>query len=772
MCAQVCSLGIVSGYVVDGQTERPIEAVTVQWLPEKQVTLTNEKGYFQLPCNCGGKGCLAISCVGYSNRIDTLHIQGDTLLRLTLHPTTVQLNTIVVEELSRPERIGTDASLDDAAIVQRSGESLAAMLDRLAGVSQLQNGTHIAKPVVQGLYGNRLTLLNNGIAQSGQQWGNDHGPAIDPLGATSLRVLQGAASVQYPSANTGSIVLVEPTRIRDARDWLAKGTYTLATNGWGHSTHLAAQHAHNGWGWRLGGTFQRGGDQATPNYWLRNTGQQLATAQLQVEREWTSQLSTQFYASTYNAQLGVMRGSHIGNLTDLAASFQRNVPFFTRPQFSYELEAPRQSVHHHLAKVVVEQQLDASQELTYTIAAQLNDRQEFDIRRGGRSKRPALNLLQQTYDVGVCYVQRWSFATKLKVGLQGRVVDNTNQPGTGILPLIPDYRAWQSGAYGYLVHQWKRSRWELGLRYDYKGEDVATIGQEVPRRIIRYQNHWHAGHAALGWTHRFTKAWRMWSSLSYAIRPPAINELYSQGLHQGVSSYEEGDPNLTPEQLGQGRLGVEARLQPWCALEVVGYGQWYKGYIYLIPQPDPYVTIRGAFPLFRYEQTDARMLGADATLRLQQGSQWLYRATYSFLRGDDLLTGHPLVFVPPNNLQQEATYQTVPNWTLGKIEIRHLSFSLTHQYTWQQEHLLEVQDLLAPPEGYHLLGGSIRLEGQTGRTHWRLWCRVENALNTTYRDYLNRQRYFADALGTQVTLGVHVRLQPSLATTSIDTAQR
>lgn len=772
MCAQVCSLGIVSGYVVDGHTQRPMEAVTVQWLPEQQVTLTDKEGYFQLPCNCGGKGCLAVSCVGYSNAMDTLHIQGDTLLRLTLHPTTVKLNTILVEELSRPERIGKDASLNDAAIVQRSGESLAAMLDQLAGVSQLQNGTHIAKPVVQGLYGNRLTLLNNGIVQSGQQWGNDHGPAIDPLGATSLRVIQGAASVQYPSANTGSIVLIEPTRIGDAHDWSVKGTYTLATNGWGNSAHLAAQYARKGWGWRLSGTFQRGGDQATPNYWLRNTGQQLVTAQLQIERQWTPELFAQFYASTYNTQLGVMRGSHIGNLTDLAAAFQRNVPFFTRPQFSYEFQAPSQSVHHHLAKVVVEQQLNTSQALTYTIAAQLNNRQEFDIRRGGRSKRPALSLLQQTYDAGIRYKHHWQTKTQLNVGLQARLVNNTNQPGTGILPLIPDYRSWRSGVYGYLVHQMKRSRLEIGGRYDYRGQYAAAISQDLPRRIIRYQNHWHAGHVALGWTHRFSKAWRLWSSLSYATRPPAINELYSQGLHQGVSSYEEGDPNLTPEQLGQGRLGVEARLQSWCALEVVGYGQWYKGYLYLAPQPDLYLTIRGAFPFFRYEQTDARLLGADATLRLQQGSHWLYRATYGFLRGDDLSTGLPLVFIPPNNLQQEATYQTVPNWTLGKTQIRHLSFSLTHQYTWQQAHLLEVQDLLSPPEGYHLLGGSIRLEGQTGRTHWRFWCRVENALNTTYRDYLNRQRYFADALGTQVTLGVHVRLQLNPATTPIDAVRR
>ncbi len=54
------------------------------------------------------------------------------------------------------------------------------MIEGVTGVSTLKNGDAIAKPVVHGLYGNRITILNHGIAQAGQQWGNDHSPEIDP----------------------------------------------------------------------------------------------------------------------------------------------------------------------------------------------------------------------------------------------------------------------------------------------------------------------------------------------------------------------------------------------------------------------------------------------------------------------------------------------------------------------------------------------------------------------------------------------------------------
>ena len=53
----------------------------------------------------------------------------------------------------------------------------------------LRNGSGISKPVIHGLFGNRVTILNNGITQSGQQWGNDHAPEIDPFVADHLSCL-------------------------------------------------------------------------------------------------------------------------------------------------------------------------------------------------------------------------------------------------------------------------------------------------------------------------------------------------------------------------------------------------------------------------------------------------------------------------------------------------------------------------------------------------------------------------------------------------------
>jgi iron complex outermembrane receptor protein len=66
------------------------------------------------------------------------------------------------------------------------------------------------------------------------------------------------------------------------------------------------------------------------------------------------------------------------------------------------------------------------------------------------------------------------------------------------------------------------------------------------------------------------------------------------------------------------------------------------------------------------------------------------------------------------------------------------------------------QDFVAPPEGYHLLGLNVSAERQLRRLKLTTFIRVENLGNVKYRDYLNRQRYFADDLGFNLIAGMNI----------------
>src|SRR5690606_36446266 len=81
----------------------------------------------------------------------------------------------------------------------------------LPGVSMLQTGTMIVKPVINGLHSNRILVLNNGIRQEGQQWGSEHAPEIDPFVAKDFRLIKGAEGVRYGPDAIGGVIITSPS---------------------------------------------------------------------------------------------------------------------------------------------------------------------------------------------------------------------------------------------------------------------------------------------------------------------------------------------------------------------------------------------------------------------------------------------------------------------------------------------------------------------------------------------------------------------------------
>ncbi len=101
------------------------------------------------------------------------------------------------------------------SVLAKVGMSLGNHLAELQGVDQLSTGATVAKPVIQGQHSNRLIIVNNGIRQEGQQWGQDHAPSINPADDARLTVLKGASGVRYGANAIAGVVLVESNPISD-----------------------------------------------------------------------------------------------------------------------------------------------------------------------------------------------------------------------------------------------------------------------------------------------------------------------------------------------------------------------------------------------------------------------------------------------------------------------------------------------------------------------------------------------------------------------------
>ena len=309
----------------------------------------------------------------------------------------------------------------------------------------------------------------------------------------------------------------------------------------------------------------------------------------------------------------------------------------------------------------------------------------------------------------------------------------------------------KTGVFAIVTKQLSKGFLEIGARYDHNNQRVAAISRTIPVEILRYNNHFHNFSASSGIDYRVLEHLKLSYNLGFATRNPAVNELYSNGLHQGVGGIEEGDPNLGIEKSLKTTFGIEGRVEETLFFETLFYYQNINDYIYLQPQDEFRLTIRGAFPVFKYEQTNAQIYGLDWSMIYNASEHFSANIKYSYLKGWDKENDLPLIYMPANNLLAILKYQ-IPH--VGKFE--NIEFEINNKYVFEQKNLIKEQDFVAAPPAYNLVGLKVAAQRQFKKNRLNLFVKVDNLLNVEYRDYLNRQRYFADDLGMSAVFGFNV----------------
>ncbi len=732
------------GHVVDATTKTGVPYATIYMEESGQGTTTDESGYFELHHHCEGLHHIRIESLNYTALSTEILVQKDSLYHFYLNGDPTVLKEVIVMSDRSERSTQEEQSIGEMTILKEGNKNLSDVLASISGVSTLKNGAGISKPIVHGLYGNRVAILNNGIAQTGQQWGNDHAPEIDPTAANRLSVIKGAASVAYQTDALGSVVLVESGAITEHEHLMGNVNYIFETNGLGHTLSTTLEKKDSWASWRVNASLKANGDRHAPNYFLTNTGKREGHFSADVRKK-IGKGQHQLYYSFFNAEIGVLRGAHVGNQTDLALALDREIPLFTSDEFSYDINAPRQLVQHHLLKWESTFFLENKRVIQLKYGGQLNNRQEFDVRRGGRTDQAAMKLNQFSHFLETNFQQAFDKQTLLKTGLQFQTVDNANLPGTGVLPLIPRYESYNYGGFAILQKEIQKWQLEWGGRYDFRVRNIANITNTLPREIELIDQSFHNYTLSSGAKYQWSPSLSVGLDVGYMLRAPAINELFSFGLHQGVSGIEQGDQNLSEEKSFKSVFAIDYRHKNRFTLHALAYYHAIDDYIYLQPQSEFRQTIRGSFPVFDYQQTDARLIGMDWQVDINIRENLTFTGTYAVVRGRDLTNKSPLIFVPADNLQASLQYQFN-----NTNRFSNTFLSVSTQHVWEQTRFDITQDYAAAPAGYTLFGLALETTIRFGEDEINIGVGVDNLFNTTYRDYLNRLRYFADEMGRNI----------------------
>ncbi|WP_461115091.1 TonB-dependent receptor [Spirosoma jeollabukense] len=730
--------------------------------------VADSNGHFRLTGLCPGTYTLDYQFIGYKTQVRSIRLPlaDTTNSSVTLLSENVTLNEVTVTEhrSEAQQLLQTQVSLSGAALDQTRGQSLGESLKALAGLYSIQTGPSISKPVIHGLYSNRIIILNNGIRQEDQQWGTEHAPQVDQFLASRLTVIKGAASIRYGSDAIGGVILVEPKAMPTQPGIGGEVNVVGATNGgMGVASGMlegAFSKRLTGLSWRLQGTIKRSGYVRTPHYFLENTSYHENNFSGDIHYDHKNWGAEVFY-SQFDTKIGLFTGAQVGSLADLYAAISRPEPL-AQPGFSYALNRPYQDVQHDLLKIRAYWRFKNKSTLTATFARQKNTRREYDFVSFSGALNPELYLRLITHTTDLIWEHRdikttnggqWSGS----VGFNGITQGNVRQ----YLFLIPNFRNYGAGLFG--IERYAAGRWtlEAGLRYDYRWLRAYFLNEATNQTYFTTHN-WQNANGSLGAAYQLRSDLTLTANVSTAWRAPNVADLYSNGLHQSAVAYERGNPNLQPEQAYNGNL-VFAYTGRRLSGEVGIYNNLIHNYIYLKPDSVPIVRQRGAFPSYSYAQVQARFRGIDATLTYKLTSQLTLTTKNSLLFAYNQTDRDYLVFIPPNRSDNSLRY----DWArLGRLSNPYVSVSGLYvarqnrapAVTSRQENgdVIFTGDFAPPPPAYFLLGAELGFAAKVGSQSMSVILTGSNLANVAYRDYLNRFRYFADEPGRSISLKVRV----------------
>lgn len=741
---------------------------------------TDDTGSFTFSHLCASTYTAEIKFVGYITQEVKISLHGNERMTITLIADEKQLKEVIVtDHRNELSKAATIVQLSGKQLEETKGKSLGEALQAITGVNTIQSGPAIFKPVIHGVHSQRILILNNGIRQEGQQWGAEHAPEIDPFIASNIVVVKDAGAIKYGTDALGGVVIVTPAELPTEQKIGGEFHLIGATNGRsGTVSALLEGGLKKGWGWRIQGTGKKSGDAHAPDYNLSNTGfrelNYSASAGYHEEGK-----GIEFFYSHFNTTIGILRGSVVGSALDLAAAMEREPPQGTE-SFSYSINQPRQEVTHDLFKLNGHIR-NGKNLFNLQYGLQINNRKEFDLRRGSLREVPALGYQLYTHTLDWEWERSVSESHSRCIGVNGMMQDNNKIDGTQTLPFIPNFTNYSAGL--FWIEKLSLKKWDLaaGARYDFKYYNIA--GFNFRNILYHSELDFHNVSGTLAGTFNINEQSSFTSSIGSAWRPPNVAELYSLGTHQSAAAIEFGlllDEITNEVKSPEGNMKTEQAVK-WVNTyrfqknklqgEVSGYLNYISNYIYLKPRGVTENT-RGIFPYFRYTQTNASFLGADVSVSYAVSSAFKLTSKVSLLRAKDETQNDYLIFIPSNRYELAARYELpkAGTWTsfYAEMKLKYIDKQRRAPRVVPIREIVEAKqqgiDLLAndnrifdfvdSPDGYLLPGFSAGISRPIGESKLDFRISVENLTNTSYREYSNRMRYYADDVGRNILLAV------------------
>lgn len=729
---------VVSGVVTDS-LGRPLSNAQVLLSPGGRGTTTNSAGAFNFRSVPPGRYHLDVSLIGYAPAHASITVAADgepVMVEIQLHASPLALEGVMVTGTpgaSDPLTVARSATqISGRQFDRQLSATVAGMLEHEPGISARYSGPATSAPVIRGLTGERVVMLENG-QRTGDLSGSapDHALSVDPLSATRIEVVRGPASLLYGSGAIGGVVNVIGTDI--------SGHVPSRVEG-----YVAAQ----------GMTVTPGGA-ATAQLLVPLSERVVLSGRGGVRRLDDVRIgggdvldNSFFNNATANLGLGYVSGRLSGGVAVNAHQFDYGVPF-GHSHGPADADHDHDHDHDHGEHAGVDLQGER-----YDVRVQGGwDPPGTTIRRvdfSGSGQWYEHDEIESDGSIGTTFTLRTQTLdlradTDLghlrgTVGLSGLL--KQYEP-TGEEALTPFARSGNLGLFIFqempLVPGAHDSEFvphlQLGGRYDLYDISTETSDDFGPGRDRTFR----AFSGSLGVNFPLPQGVSLGASVSRAFRAPSVEELFSGALHAATGSYDVGNPDLNPEV----SVGVEGIVRAHTSsLNALVSAYHNRLSDYIAPEIVGDTTLvddHGSFtvPLNRFRQEDATLTGVEGKVEVRAGESLVVGVRGDRVRGR-FASGAPLPYMPAARVGGEV------RWDDGRFNV---GIDALHAFAQRDvpQHEFATDD-------YTLLNVGAGFSRSAGGLIHNVSLRVENLADVVYREATSRIKELAPNPGRNVSL--------------------
>ena len=660
-------------------------------------------------------------------------VMADTIKHHPMTESSIKLNEVVVTGLTGSQKLKqSPAPVSIITPRQLEAQPSTNIIDAIAhqpGISQITTGSGISKPVIRGLGYNRVIVVNDGIRQEGQQWGDEHGIEVDPYSVHSVEILKGPASLMYGSDAMAGVIIFHQAPTLPKGDMKANiSTGYQSNNGlFDYSLNFAGNKGGFVWNSRYSGKMAHAYKNKYDGYVFGSSFREQAFSQMLGinHRSGYSRLTLGYYHLTP----GIVEGERDKETGALEVPDGYDIKGYGKPM-------PYQQIHHYKA-VLDNSWLLGDGNLKLLVGYQQNRRQEFE--EAEHPDECGLDLLLHTINYDLHYLSPEMNGWKFSTGINGMWQQSINK-GTEFL--IPAYRLFDYGIFATMSKEIGRLNISGGLRFDQRHLHSNALEEDNELRFKDFKRHFEDVTGSIGMAYELCHSLNLKLNLSRGFRVPNISELASNGVHEGTMRYEMGNANLKAEHSWQMDLGLDYT-SPIVSAQLALFANHIDNYIFIQKLTDKagHEVLINKTPAYQFTSCNARILGGEARVdvhplpRLHIGNSFSYVNSVQLHQPSD---SKYIPFTPAPRWNSDIRYEFICNG--HTFDNLFLKFAV--DCNLRQNHFYAANETETATPSYTLFnlyaGTDIKYHGKRLLS---LYLSGENLTNRAYQNHLSRLKY-------------------------------